>query len=66
MIKVAYQCAWCSKVTGSSVFQSDETDDVIISHTICRRCKKTLLEQTSHLLSKKVIRNETDTKGERP
>ena len=65
MMKVTYQCAWCSKVIGSSIFPSDETDNVI-SHTICRRCKKTLLEQTSHLLSKKAICNETDTKGERP
>ena len=64
MTKVTYQCAWCSKVIGSSVFPSDEADNVI-SHTICRQCKETLLEEAAHLVSEKPPYNNTNVKGER-
>jgi len=65
MMKVTYQCAWCSKVIGSSVFPSDETDSVT-SHTICPQCKKRLLEEAAGVLSDKTPCNDTNTKGERP
>ena len=62
MMKVTYQCAWCSKVIGSSVFPSDETDSVT-SHTICESCKKHLLEEAVRPFSNKTTPKATYMKG---
>jgi len=42
-------CAWCTKEMGEKVI-GDDSDEVVLTHSICPECRKRLEEETKETL----------------